>query len=106
MPKYRYLMFTNAAEGRDAEFNDWYDNVHIPDILASGGLKSPERYEIVASAFTPPSEHRYAAIYEVDGDDPDQALQKLVDAFSAGKMRMSDSLDMQTGRPILLKALG
>jgi hypothetical protein len=105
MPTYRYIMFTNPAAGREDEFNHWYDNVHIPDIEKSGAFTSGQRYKVMDSSHTPPGEHRYAAIYEVDGEDPDAALNKLVAAFQSGDMRMSDAMDMTAGRPILLQAM-
>lgn len=27
------VVLTNAVPGRDAEFNDWYTNVHVPEVL-------------------------------------------------------------------------
>ena len=106
MPTYRYIMFSNPTEGRDADFNAWYDDVHIPDIMNTGAFTRGERFEVVSSPHTPPSEQRYAAIYDIEGDDPDAALDKLVASFTRGEMRMSDAMDMATGRPILLKTLG
>lgn len=106
MPKFKYLMFTNPVKGRDAEFNTWYDDVHLPDIRATGAFRTAERFEIVASAFTAPSEYRYATIYEVEGEDADQALSKLVAAAKAGQFRMSDAFDAASGKPILLQSMG
>ena len=28
------LVYTNAVEGRDEEFNRWYDEIHLPEVLA------------------------------------------------------------------------
>jgi hypothetical protein len=105
MPTYRYLMFTNAVEGRDADFNTWYDGIHIPDIMAVEGFKSFERFKVVDSPHTPGREHSYAAIYELEGDDPNAVLDRLVASFTSGKMRMTDTMDFATGRPILLETL-
>ena len=38
MGRYMFLGLTNATEGRDDEFNDWYDNRHLPDVLAVEGF--------------------------------------------------------------------
>lgn len=106
MPTYRYIMFTNAVAGREDEFNKWYDDVHFPDIARAEAFSRGERYEIVPSSFTSTSAHRYAAIYDVDGEDAEAALQKLKVAFEAGQMLMSDAFDAQGAQPILLKSMG
>ena len=64
---------------REEEFNDWYNNVHIPDILASGFFHSAYRYENaepgnVYSLATPISGvlGKYINLYETDLD-PEEA---------------------------------
>src|SRR5947208_1893739 len=77
MSKHLYVVFTNAAEGREAEFNDWYDNVHLPDLVAIPGVTAATRYEFAPtdpSAPQPPG--RYLAIYEIEGD-PATALANI-----------------------------
>jgi len=41
--KFIQVVFSNPVEGRDAEFNDWYDNVRIPELLAVPGMLSAKR---------------------------------------------------------------
>ena len=45
------IVFSNPAEGKDDEFNDWYDNVHIPDLLAIPGMLSAQRYKLHDAEF-------------------------------------------------------
>ena len=106
MPTFRYIMFLNPVPGREAEFNTWYEHVHLPDIAATGCFRSGERFEVMPSRHTPQAEHRYASIYEVDGSDPEAALGKLVESFESGRMRMSDAMDMASSRPVLLRSMG
>ena len=56
----------------EQEMNDWYDNVHIPDCLASPGYVSVLRYEIGT-----PKEGRgkYLTLYEIHCDDIDRCIQ-------------------------------
>jgi hypothetical protein len=82
------IVFTNAAEGRDEEFNDWYDSVHIPEILALEPFRSAQRFRVADDqAF--PQTHRYVALYQFDGD-AGVALKTLTAA--AGGFRMSDAM--------------
>jgi hypothetical protein len=40
------LLSTNPVDGREQEFNDWYDNVHIPDCLGTSGFVAGTRYKL------------------------------------------------------------
>ena len=84
------LVFTNADDGRDAEFNRWYDEIHLKEVLETPGFIAAERFELgeaqVDEAERP---HRYLAIYEIEGD-PADALAALQAA--APGMDMSKTL--------------
>ena len=91
MAKWLFLAHTNCKDpAREAEFNEWYDKVHIPDILK--GL--PEflkatRYEAHGSSKTP---SKYVAVYEIESSDIEQTMARLwenVRIWSA-QGRMSD----------------
>jgi hypothetical protein len=38
-----YLVFSNPVEGRDRDLNDWYDQVHLPEVLATPGMRTAQR---------------------------------------------------------------
>src|SRR3546814_16369245 len=40
-----YIVLTNATPGDDEQFNDWYTNTHIPDVLAVPGFVAAQRSE-------------------------------------------------------------
>jgi hypothetical protein len=100
--KFIQIVFSNPLDGRDDEFNDWYDNVHIPDLLAIPGMLSAQRYdlknaEIYSMEGGTAPEHRYAIIYEMEGD-VDAILSKIQEGVAAGKINMADCLDMSSWR--------
>ncbi|HLH68533.1 MAG TPA: hypothetical protein VKY90_05775 [Candidatus Dormibacteraeota bacterium] len=91
------LVQTNALPGRDREFNDWYTNRHIYDILAVPGIVSAQRFRLSSarrssnySSMPPPFE--YLALYDIDGD-PDAVLQAIEEARQAGRIPWSPALD-------------
>lgn len=62
------IALTDSVEGRDEEFNRWYTDTHIRELMASGGHSSAERYRLqgsVGRAF----ENRYLAVYSLTGAD-------------------------------------
>lgn len=94
-PKAKLMVFSNAKDGRDDEYNEWYDTTHLGDVLAVPGVTAGARYRAkdVADAGAP--EHRYLAVYELDRD-PDAVLRDLAERAAADPSRMSDSLDMSS----------
>lgn len=66
---------SGPAEGREDEFNRWYDEVHLPEILAVPGFVSGRRYRATAE-----SEYPYLAVYEIETDG---ALEEPIKAWRA-----------------------
>ena len=96
MARYALLVFTNPKEGRDDEYNRWYDEVHLAEVLEVEGFVAARRYNaepVEGTTF----DHRYAAIYEMESDLPPDALyQRLLAA--GDKMKLSDALDLSSAR--------
>lgn len=66
------LVENNADPGRHAQFNDWYDNMHLPDALGSPGFVRARRYE--RHAFRD-GRAQYLAVYEIDSTDIDETMR-------------------------------
>ena len=70
MAKYNLIALTNPLEGRDAEFNDWYTNEHLADVLKLPGVTGAQRYRMSDVQHRPgPFEWKYMAVYEIEIDD-------------------------------------
>ncbi|MFC4311990.1 hypothetical protein ACFPN2_23110 [Steroidobacter flavus] len=64
--KYFYIVLSNAAEGCDDEFNDWYTNQHVVDVLKVDGVIAAQRFRLAPEQRRdPPFPYRYLTIYEV-----------------------------------------
>jgi hypothetical protein len=89
-----WLVFTKPVEGREQEYNEWYDEVHLPDVAAVPGVRAAQRYvlgpERRSPGVTPP--HSYLAVYEIDGD-PDVVFPEITRRIDSGEMKLSDALD-------------
>ena len=67
MAKWLLVVETNSADAtRETEFNEWYDKVHLPDVLQTPGFIRATRYEN-----TEPSEGKakFLATYEIETND-------------------------------------
>ena len=69
--KFVQVVFSNPVAGKEDEFNEWYDNVHIPELLTVPGMLSATRYALhdaaiyhVEGGVVP--EHKYMCVYEMD----------------------------------------
>lgn len=59
----------------DTAFNDWYSNVHIPEVVGTSLFQKTNRYKLVKSDQDAPE---YAAIYETELD-PEEAADGLLE---------------------------
>jgi hypothetical protein len=62
----RMIVLANAVEGRDAEYNEWYNTTHIPEVLAAGPFTAVQRFKMADAQMGEVSDG-YVAIYEFDG---------------------------------------
>ncbi|KAA9149884.1 hypothetical protein FPZ12_042280 [Amycolatopsis acidicola] len=88
------LVFSNAKDGRDDDYNEWYDSIHLPDMLGVPGVKSGARYR-VRELPGRPSEHKYLAVYELDRD-AGEVLKEIGELMASDPSRATDSLDFGT----------
>jgi hypothetical protein len=92
--EYTLIVNTSPAEGREDEYNDWYDNVHLPEFLALPGVISGRRFKVVPAKDGKPV---YSAIYELT-EDPDKVLGQMSEGINNGTVHMSDALDVASTR--------
>jgi len=74
--KYVVVALTEPSPGRDAEYNEYYENQHLDDVLATTGWSNGQRFKLVdqqGMACALP----YLAFYELEADHPAGVLQKL-----------------------------
>jgi len=98
MAKYMMFAFTNPIEGREAEYNDWYDNVALPVYRSLPGLKPLGRYKLAglpkAFSFEMDDTWQYMSMYEFTTDDPKAFLEKTKEIVSSRTdYYFSDAID-------------
>ncbi len=75
----RWLLVAETDCGdpsREKEFKDWYNNVHIPDILETPGFVSATRYEDPNPA---KGRGKYLALYQVETKNIEQTMAAFSD---------------------------
>ena len=105
MGRYSWFVFTNCTPGDDAEFNDWYNNVHVPDLLKVPGVVACRRSSLsvpqmgndngtlfMCGTEEIAAKYAYAACYSFETDDPKGVLEEILRRAGTEDMLMSDTL--------------
>ncbi len=88
------LVLSNCKDpAREAEFNRWYEDIHVADILDTGAFHTAYRYESLDPQAT---KGKYLAIYETDNPDPVKARESMgsVRADWEKRGRLFDGIDV------------
>ena len=88
MARHTFVVFTNPTKGQEDEYNDWYDNTHVPEITAVPGFLSARRYKVHGEIGAP----AYLAIYEIDADELTAPAAELRARRAAGLTHDSSAL--------------
>jgi len=89
LARYKLVALCNAAEGREDDFNEWYDKQHMADVLAIPGFVSAERFTCIGNG-----PNKYMAIYEIETDDFAVTLEEFRKRPGTELMPLSDAMDM------------
>jgi hypothetical protein len=91
--KYKMVVFTNAVEGKDKDFNDWYQNTHLKQIVSIKSFMVAQRFRVhtnIVPGGADPA--RYMAIYDIETDDIGAALGAMGELAASGRMPLPDSM--------------
>jgi len=79
VPKAIMVVESAPGEGREDEYNEWYSEKHIPQILRSPGFIRANRYRLseLPQAGTPTPKHPYVVIYHLEADDIGVAIANM-----------------------------
>lgn len=91
--RYCVWVFSKPVEGKENEFNAWYDGIHIPDMLKIPGFKAAQRFQTEKTGTPTSLLPRYLAIYDVDSGDLDATNTEVKRRMAAGILRKSDAMD-------------
>ena len=91
--KYKMIVFTSAVDGKDQDFNDWYQNTHLKQIVGIKSIVSAQRFRFAAN-IVPGSENPlpYLAIYDIESDDIAAVLRDMNELAASGRMPLPDSM--------------
>jgi hypothetical protein len=99
--RYVYLVFANPIPGREAEFNEWYSNVHMGDLVQLPGWTGAQRFRFITTVQPPPSaagyRHGYLMIWDLEASDAGGPLAMSAAAIAGGKSRRGAGFNYNAG---------
>lgn len=105
MKDYTYVVRSNPLPGRDADYNRWYTDEHLADVVAVPGFVSAQRFRIVDPHADGAPAQAYMAIYTMRTDDPAALLEILRERVESGMMKMSEAFSQEDCVTILYEAI-
>jgi hypothetical protein len=93
MARYVFAVYSNAVEGCEQEYNDWYSNRHLSDLLAVPGIISARRLVLAEQQVRDvPQPFKYFSLYEIETDDLQGFIGELTSRAGTELMPRSNAL--------------
>lgn len=105
MPLYKMLVLSRPTEGNEDEYNDWYQNTHLKQIVSIPGFVRAQRFKMAVN-MRGESAWPYAAIYEINTDDVEAAYEALGRAAADGSIATSAAFDYDSVYASIYEAAG
>jgi hypothetical protein len=91
MRKFTWIVLTNCDPMHEDEYNRWYDDIHIPDLLRIPGIvgasrsrladvqmpMAPDNSLMLSDSKTVATKYRYMACYYIETDDVAAVLNEV-----------------------------
>jgi len=88
----KLVALTRPHPGREAEYHEWYDTKHLPELVNLLGMAGAQRYKLAARLMGS-DENEFLAIYDIEADDPTAFLAAIGAASKSGELTQSDAQD-------------
>ena len=98
MARHIMAVRSNPVAGRDAEYNEWYDQEQVPALLMTPTLLAAQRYKLADvdlpsdRGYAQP-QHRYMVVYEIETDDIRKTRDLIWSKENIARIRPSDAFD-------------
>ena len=105
MARFSFVVYSNPVEGREEEYNDWYSNRHLKDLLAIPGVISARRFKLSGSQIRGAVQaYRYLAIYDIEADDVSSFIDEMMLRTANGDIVRSTAMSSDLS-PVFWEAL-
>jgi hypothetical protein len=100
--RYQMLVFSSPTAAQQAEYNKWYEEIHVPDVLRVPGFVSGRRFLSLDPEPRPLGLPPYLVEFELRSGDLKVTGQDIGARIRDGRTRMSPSFDGTTARGLFI----
>ena len=98
MAKFIMTVRSNPVPGREAEYNEWYDRFHVPELVMTPTFVAGQRYRLAdVKPFDYPGyqkpEYSYMVVYEIETDNLQKTKEILWSPENIGRIQKSTAFD-------------
>jgi hypothetical protein len=98
MARYIMTVRSNPVAGREDEYNQWYDQFHVRELVQTPTLVAGQRYKLAPIEMPDypgyqKAKHRYMVVYEIETDSLEQTKQILWSPQNVGRIKQSTAFD-------------
>lgn len=104
--KFKFIVFSKPTQGKEDEYNDWYQNQHLREVLEVPGFVAAQRFKLAAPIAGGGEAYPYCALYDIEADDWSKPFAALGESASGGNMFLSDALDLQNLQANIYEVFG
>jgi hypothetical protein len=97
------LVLTEPTAGNEGEFNRYYEDLHLDEVLQTTGWKTAQRYKLVEQAGQE-CPLPYLAVYEAESVEGKSAIATMDETRS--QRQQSDALNRRTAGAWIFEAIG
>lgn len=100
--RYVFMVYANPLPGKEQEFDDWYLNRHLGDLVQLQGWQGAQRFRLV-SGITPGApktgfdQFGYLVLWDMEGTTTEELRARASAAIAGGKSRRGAGFDYAPG---------
>ena len=91
--KHLCVVLTEPTEGKSVKFDDYYENIHLDEVLATTGWDAAQRF-VLTDEIGQKCPLQHLALYEIEAKDPKSVIQRMNQ--TRAQRQQSDSLNRKT----------
>jgi hypothetical protein len=96
LSRFLYIALSDPLPGREQDLDDWYDRLHLAQVIDVPGFISARRYVAIEAGDGPPRKRKALVIYEIEADVPAEVIAGLRNRRGTELLIPSDALDPAT----------
>ena len=96
---YSFFVFSNPVPGRETEYNNWYDQLHAPDVVSIPGFVTAQRFvknDLPLYRMVDLQVPKYLVVYKIVTDDIEGVFKEVSRRLETGETFMSPAFDRGT----------